>query len=395
VLEALSMGSGSGRARLEIWKTALAMALARPWLGNGPDTFQLLFDRYQTATYWLVEWGTTPFHAHSIYLQSLATRGIAGVLAAGAVLGAAGFALHAGRRKDAAGRDLVPALVGLLVALAVAGSSGALGIAGAAVVACTLGTLPSLASAQPSTRPRSMPAHHRSGVPLVAGGLAGLLVLLPTVTQLRGSQAAFLSTRPDAEPWRAIALATQAEKLIPWSDVMASNAAEVLRRRASQTPDPKGTLALAERYARRAVQLAPQRLYDQSELALLLLPRGIEPSVARDREAAAAIARCMELGPYNINPLVHYAELASRLGRGDLALPAARRAVALYPQEALPHAVLGEAYLAIGDNGAARDVMERSLPLEWRGDLVRRERVQRLLVDLREGRRVGVGLGGS
>jgi len=76
VLEMVALGSGSGRSRREIWASAVAMWRAHPWLGSGPDTFRLLFDRFQTPGYWRAEWGAAPFHAHSIYLDTLATRGV-------------------------------------------------------------------------------------------------------------------------------------------------------------------------------------------------------------------------------------------------------------------------------------------------------------------------------
>ena len=174
---------------------------------------------------------------------------------------------------------------------------------------------------------------------------------------------------------------------------MASDAADLLRRYASRTSDPRGTLSLAEGSARRAIQLAPERLGSQSELALSLLARAGAGAVGADREAAAAVARCSDLGPYNVLPLIHYCEAALQIGRGDLALPIARRATALYPGEALPQAMLGEAYLALGDPAAARTAMERSIGLEWRDDRGRRDRIWRKLMALRAGHPRGIVLG--
>jgi O-antigen ligase len=381
-LELLALGSGSGRSRLEIWRTALAMWSAHPWLGSGPDTFRLLFDRHQTAGYWSWEWGSNAFHAHSVYLHTLATRGIAGVLAAAAVVGAAALALRDASRREAAGRPLVPALAGLLVALGVAGGTGAVGVAGAAVVAWTLGSLPGLSSQQPA--PRKPTARARSRVPLVAGGLAGLLALVPTGLQLWASHEAFESGLQE-KSWSAIAAAQRAEQLAPWSDVMAANAADLLRKSAARAPDPDATLALAERSARRAVRAAPQRVYDWSELALVLLLRSGGGAVGADREAAASIARCIELGPYNTFPLISFTEQAIHIHRGDLALPVARRAAEVYPGDAESRALLGEAYRALGDTVAARSALEQSLALDWRGNLERRDRVRQVLAELQAG----------
>src|SRR5207249_7490364 len=99
--ELVAFGSGSGRSRLEIWKTAVAMWQAHPWLGSGPDTFRRLVDRYQTPAYWDFEWGAAASHAHSVYLSTLATRGVAGALAAAGVLVASSLALVAAWRADA------------------------------------------------------------------------------------------------------------------------------------------------------------------------------------------------------------------------------------------------------------------------------------------------------
>src|SRR5262249_44142361 len=259
------------RARLEIWTSALAMWRAHPLLGAGPDTFGLLFDRFQTPTYWHYEWGTVPFHAHSIYLQTRATRGLLGILAGGGMLAASLLAARDARRGAPAARALVPAVLGLLAGLAVAGAFGVLGIGGAALAAGALGTLASLATLAP-TAGRTAPARARALLPAIAGGLARLLVLWPTMRQLVGSRAAELASIDD-HAYSATQLALEAGRRVPWNDVLAANAADVLRRRADSMPDRPRTYALAESCARRAVTLAPPRLYNQSELALILLLR--------------------------------------------------------------------------------------------------------------------------
>jgi len=156
-------------------------------------------------------------------------------------------------------------------------------------------------------------------------------------------------------------------------------AADVLRLRATSMPDPPRTYALAESCARRAVELAPSRLYNQSELALILLLRAQAGVAGADSQAVAAVERCAGLGPCDPSPPVHFSEMALVTGRPDLVLRVIPRAIALYPKEALPHELLGEAHLALGDRAAARAALERSLPLEWRGNQARKERATRLL----------------
>ena len=100
------------------------------------------------------------------------------------------------------------------------------------------------------------------------------------------------------------------------------------------------------------------------------------------QEALTCLARCYELGPYNILPWIHFAQAATLAGRPDWSIPAARKAAATYPKEALPLAVLGQAYLAAGDTVAARAALERSIGLEWRGDTDTRDRMGRKLMSL-------------
>ena len=383
-LELFAFGGGSGRARLEIWKAALAMWRAHPWLGAGPDTFHLLFDRYQTPGYWLYEWRTTPFHAHSIYLYALATRGIVGGVVAAIVLVATAFATRGAWRSGPAARALVPAIVGLLAVMGVAGGFGAMGIGGAAVAAGLLGTLTGLASSAESEPKRTARERRpaRALAPVVAGAAVGAALLIPTALQLAGSRAAYRSEQSDRSPL-AIPLALEGGRRAPWSDVLAANAADVLRRHATLTPDPPRAYALAESCARRAIALAPQRLYNQSELALILLLRARLGVSGADRQALAAIERCRELGPLNTSPLVHFSQVALLTGRADLVPGVIARAIDLYPREALPHMILGEAELALGDSAAAAGAIEQSLGLEWRGDEARRERAAGLLASLR------------
>src|SRR5207249_5671785 len=100
---------------------ALAAWRARPIVGQGPDLFEMTFPRFQTPIYWRYEWTGLPFHAHSIYLYTLATRGVIGALAAlvwVAALTRAGANAWR-RRADPTLAGLVPAGAGAFAALAV------------------------------------------------------------------------------------------------------------------------------------------------------------------------------------------------------------------------------------------------------------------------------------
>ena len=53
-----SGGSTSVEQRLQIWKAALRMVLDHPLTGIGPDTFALVYPRYQSAS-WVAALGPT------------------------------------------------------------------------------------------------------------------------------------------------------------------------------------------------------------------------------------------------------------------------------------------------------------------------------------------------
>jgi len=71
------ISEGSAGSRLEIWKAALRATEERPLLGFGPDTFNLLSQRYETVRYVkIVQGNSTADNAHNYFLQLAATVGI-------------------------------------------------------------------------------------------------------------------------------------------------------------------------------------------------------------------------------------------------------------------------------------------------------------------------------
>jgi putative inorganic carbon (HCO3(-)) transporter len=75
-----SGGNTSVEQRLEIWKVALRMALDHPLTGIGPDTFALVYPRYQSAS-WVAGLGPTYLvnGAHDIFMNFLADQGFVGL----------------------------------------------------------------------------------------------------------------------------------------------------------------------------------------------------------------------------------------------------------------------------------------------------------------------------
>lgn len=76
-----SGGNTSVEQRFEIWKAAVRMALDHPITGIGPDTFALIYPRYQGAS-WVAGLGPTYLvnGAHDILMNFLADQGFVGLV---------------------------------------------------------------------------------------------------------------------------------------------------------------------------------------------------------------------------------------------------------------------------------------------------------------------------
>ena len=388
--ELFTSGAGSGASRLQIWRTATSAWQARPILGHGPDTFELVFPRYQTAAYWRHEWGGLPVHAHSVVLHTLATRGALGILACVAWAACLAAASRTGWRRAPEARPLIAALVGLLVACATAGVFGALGIAGALLVAlasaalATLGSSPAPLAAAPALASRQGRARVLAAF-LVAGAAAAWGGM-----ELRASAAARA-----AEDWlkvarttaaagsaaarvRALAAARLAARLSPLDDSVHRLHAEALLGMAALAPDPDAALAEATGEARRAVELVPARVGNHEQLARVLTARFASGDRAAAAGAQQAIDRMAALAPVNALLLLEGARLELVLDHPEHAQARARRVTALYPDDARAEETLAEAALALGDRAAAGAALRRALAGQWHGDSVAMLAAERL-----------------
>jgi len=90
ILAALALASPllAGRmdsisARMEIWSGAWQLFLDRPVVGQGLDTFAAVFPAVRSPAHWRLDLGTTPFRAHNLLLQVLATQGLFGLAGLG------------------------------------------------------------------------------------------------------------------------------------------------------------------------------------------------------------------------------------------------------------------------------------------------------------------------
>ncbi len=391
--EFFAPSGGTARTRYEIWKSALAMWRSRPWLGHGPDTFNLLFPAYQTPEFWRFEWGVQHFHAHSIYLHQLATRGVIGLGVAMATSAAASWAWVRAWRAGVSRGTLVGVLAAL-AAMGAAGGFGALGITGAAWVVVLLGTIASLAGipagnarsagaqAAPRLR-RTTPAGRVSGgrgapgarksSPLprgarLTGWVAALVMLALGGMELAALQAAFeardwLPRRAGESPARALRAAHRACALQPRSDLLAHLQGQTYLAASGFVTDPLPLVARAEAFERRAIALQPERALYHQGLGTALL-REASLGKASLPQAEQAFQRALRLSPYNGLAMLELADGELSLGRPRQALSLARRAAELYPSQPLALRILASAALSAGDTVTARASVRALLALE-------------------------------
>ena len=375
--EILHPGSGSARSRLEIWRVAWRAWHSRPWLGVGPDAFELVFQRFQTPEYWRFEWATVPAHAHSIFLHALATRGLAGLLAGAVLLAGWLLAAREAWRRGAQDRTIVVSWMAGVAAMAVAGGFGALGISGAAWMAVAAGSLVALGSAEGTTTPARAAASSprkrgetrgaaaagekhapriaslaaRGRAPQVAAAIPALLVAALSIAQLLASRSAFeaLDWAPrgpgDGDPARARRAADRATRLAPWDDQPQYYRAQALLRVAAAAGSTE-PLDPAETSARRAIALEPRRALDHQCLGTVLLARARAGDPAALAAARAAFDRATALAPYNALLWLQLADAEIALGHPAEALPRIRRALALYPDVEIARQMLERAQAA-------------------------------------------------
>lgn len=251
---------GSGATRLHIWHDTLGLIAARPWIGWGPDTFGLVFPRFQTGD-WTA--GFLVDKAHSDLLQVAATQGIAGVAAYVALLAMVGVAFWRGR-----GRPRAAALLGAWLAYQLPLQLDFSWLPSAAPAWLLLAVAVAVWRGQPAPIDGGPPAHAagaRWPRRLAAtGAIAALAVLLgATAVRPLAADARFRAALvADARGDRAAALAeiASARRLAPERGVYAANAGDLLLDlRAGDAPGPAARPAAASSAYREAVRLGDAR----------------------------------------------------------------------------------------------------------------------------------------
>jgi putative inorganic carbon (HCO3(-)) transporter len=401
--ELLSGSTGSGASRVEIWRAALAAWQARPWLGHGPDTFELVYPGFQTPAYWRLEWLGTPFHAHSIVLHTLATRGVAGLLAALCVAGTLAWAWWRTGRDGADARGLRAPFLCASAAVVVYGMFGAAGINGALVFLLTAAFLAVALEGVPAGAARAArsAAEHRSskaarshgrakgrrtpGSWLAAGcGLAvSLFVTWAEVIDMRASYfARGAEVLASTAPAEAIVAARLAIRTLPFEDLYERYHVDAARALAATVTGRNTLLDEAERAARRAVALTPRQPGCHLRLAAVYADRAELGDSTAVAPMEAAFRSVLRLAPVDVMARVIFAQTELRLGRPNEALALAGEAVRIDSTWAPPYAITARARIGLGDLDGARTALSRSLRADWRGNAAARADAEQQLRSL-------------
>lgn len=366
---------GEGDTRLHIWRAALEIFRAHPWVGSGLDTFQLAFEGARTAEYWRLEWNGTPAKAHNQALHLLATQGLLGAAALGVLAAGLGLAMRrAWRRVASEERPLVVALTASVLAFATQNLFNFTVAATGSLFTCAAGLLSGLGREGQGTGDTPSSTAYSRGLGWREAGVWGAALALALWGVLRPLRAsaecrtgqALLATAPE----RAVPHLEQAVALDPTRDVCLAKLGTAALLIAKTTADGgvrRRELERARMAFTTALERVPVESYHHANLGRL------RTELARDglgtaAEAFAAYDAALRLDPANGHILADASLSALVLGDTALARQYAARAVALYPDFAPPLAVLGFLALRDGNDSEAVRLLRQASAGHWRGD---------------------------
>lgn len=361
------LADGAGRAH--IWEVGLALFRDRPWLGYGPDTFQLVFGTHRPADYGLVEWNATPARAHNELIHLLATQGLVGAAAAAVMLaGLALAAVRAWQRARAEDRLLVLVLAAAALGFLVTSLFSCTVVGCGTLFVTTLALLSRLATTDSTAVIVTPSCSSRSPRWLGAALWGGTAVVLYLVVA-RPFQANWLCAASDqivdAQPHQAVTMLSRAVALQPANDIYWSKLGGALQGAAmvSEQPSRRQSLLTQARLAlEQARRLEPRNAHHHLNLARLSAKLGCR------EEAFAGFEAALALDPHNAVFLVDAGEAALELGELGRVRLHARRCCELYPGYAQPHALLGRLALREQRYREATEHLAFSLTCDWHGE---------------------------
>lgn len=361
--------SGTAKWRLSTWQSSASMALARPFLGFGPNQFRFAYPTFQApgqidgrTGYPVVE------AAHNLEADtatSFGLLGLAALIACGILAGITVFRSIALRREDA----FLAAALGLGVAC------GAVALQFHYV---TMDTGPPLAvllaglvwiearqraGAAPEAGAEKAGARSAAGWSLAAGALVYLCAAVMAAGLIGADRAeARAATLAAAKaPWSAVrAELSRAEALAPWEAQIirarGTVATAILGRRFDSAVALEGIEAFDA-----AVAMTPADAVLASERGNLMLAAGL---TARDtgllRRAISAFSDAERMDPNTGIAMAGHASALLALGRTTEAISLFERALLLSPRYGEGWRNLTLAYRTAGRSTDARHANERA-----------------------------------
>jgi len=370
-----SFGEGSAQTRMEIWQSAWRAIQERPLVGHGPDTFRLVFRRFQPAEY-IRDAGhySVADNTHNYPLQLAAGVGVPaallfyGFVAANLWSGAR----RAFRRSDRGGDLLYGGFWAAAVAYAVYLMFG-LSVVGSSVVFwMALGVLAAPIAGFRMVRPR-LP---RSVAAVVGAIVIGVVLALGGAFLWADHEAMKAEVHGPTEA--GIAAARRAVRLNPLNDIYRGSVGvrymEEMRRRLRRVDelratgqDPAAAMAAAESAFRQAVaeleaaiDFVPTELDNYINLATIYnVAGGFDPRYLE--EAVQVSQRALQIAPVSPAPRYQMALAYMKMGDLDRAVALATEAVNLDPRYTDANALLGEIYTRKGDLARAKAFYEAAL----------------------------------
>ena len=375
------------RAALQLWSE-------RPVAGVGPDAFALAFPRVQDPAFWRAEWIGMPTHAHSVPLQVLATLGVAGAIAGLAWMIAAAAAWVRAWRRHRPARFTLAAIAGALLALAIAGATNVVGLAGAALFA-VLTALPEAVEERPE---KTGPRLHRDAFSLPIAA-AAVMLAVGLLSGARELTALTLARATRDGPAREQATPSEGRAL---TAVRAKAAWEAARRRPDEDQlwrlacdaslaeaealgaDGSASVAAAEHAARRALALVPARAAAHERLANALAARSLRSGAPAAADSAdGSYGRAATLAPADGWVLVSWIRFHLARRDGARAYELAQRLTGLYPGAAVGHTLAGAALLLLERRAEARAELQLAQQARWEPDAsAQRAALDRLVAEL-------------
>lgn len=404
---------GSTAARLTIWRAVARLVGERPWLGYGPETLELVFPRvYPPELVYYQGRGVLIDRAHNLVLDGMATTGLIGALAQGALV-ALFFAVgwRASQRTVDPGRRALLAggvagvggnVVGNLVSFDVTATATATALMMALVVGLArLGGSGATADPVGERSGRPLPKAATAALALLAAAGLGAAVGQANLRPVAADVAALASDRRAAAgDWSgAIGAAERAAALWPaepvyrrmlswawlqWAaqpgvgDVAGLEQAEAalwaardLRPGEVRTWAALGELyglwgnrwdatrlPLADQAFGQAVALAPNLATTYTSWGMVHLVGG------RWEEAATRFRQAVDLDATDGYAFAHLGEAELGQGRFEEAERAYREAVHWAPDLSAAHAGLAQALWLQGRRAEAQEALGRALALD-------------------------------